>query len=462
VPSPENNPDDAASLGDLRARIDRLDARLVELLAERMAVVDRIAAAKADRAIIDPLRERSIFQRVRTRARDLHLDPELAERVVGQVISGSRERQHHRRWQKDAALLVSPAGAAAYPVIVNPGALSSLAGMLPARCTRVVLIADDTVAALHGASVRAALEPVPVLEIRFPAGEPHKTRARKERIEDAMLAAHVDRHAVVVGLGGGISTDLAGFVAATFERGLPWLAVPTSLLGAVDASVGGKVGVNTPAGKNLIGAFHHPRAVVTDVDLLATLPDPEWANGRAEMLKHGVVADEAAVEELCANAARLREPEVLTRAIRRSVAVKATIVSQDPLESDRRRVLNFGHTAGHAIEAASHFEVPHGLAVAIGMAVEANIAVASGLLASSERDRIVAALDRLQLPTRVPDSLSTDEIIACARADKKGRDGVPRYALPERVGAMAVGSEGHGHPVPEEVVRAALEQACGA
>ena len=358
---------------------------------------------------------------------------------------------------------VRPGGHKPYPIVVGPGSLRCLPRYLPDSCSRVVIIADENVAGFHGGAARAAFGGAAEVDLlTMPAGEAHKTRETKARLEDAMFAADVDRHALVVGLGGGVSTDMAGFVAATFKRGIPWLAAPTSLLGAVDASVGGKVGVDTPAGKNLVGAFHHPEAVVVDTNLLDTLPEAEWANGRAEMLKHGVVADPEVVVHLCAHAGELRDARVLADAIARSVRIKADVVSRDARESDLRQILNFGHTVGHALELASSFTLPHGLAVAIGMAVESDIAVAMKIMSAGERDRLVDALERLQLPSRLPDHVDRDDVLRNTRADKKGRDGAPRYVLPRAVGAMAVGRSGYAHEVPDRIVRRALERACGA
>jgi 3-dehydroquinate synthetase len=268
-----------------------------------------------------------------------------------------------------------------------------------------------------------------------------------------MATAGAGRDSVVIALGGGVTTDLSGFVAATWHRGIPWIALPTSLLAMADAAVGGKTGVDTPAGKNLVGAFHPPVAVLADLSLLATLPPGEVSSGLAEMVKHAIVGDERLLDALVAASGAVRSvrPGVLGPLLLRSVAVKASVVARDPEERDFRQVLNFGHTIGHAIERVSGWAISHGRAVAAGMSVEAGIAVRMDLLTPGERDRIREALRRLGLPAEPPAGLGTDAILAATLADKKTRAGRVRFALPEAVGRMARGPEGFGIPVPIEV-----------
>jgi 3-dehydroquinate synthase len=325
----------------------------------------------------------------------------------------------------------------------------------------VAIVADETVASLHAARVEAALGGAPLLAtVSFPAGEKSKTRATKERIEDELVERGLGRDGVIVALGGGVTTDLAGFVASTYLRGVPWMAVPTSLLAAVDAAIGGKTGVDTPLGKNLIGSFHRPLAVLIDLDLLSTLPREEVDNGLAEMVKHAVIADAAYLEELVQGADGIRalEPEALEAPLRRSVEIKAAVVHRDPEEQDERQVLNCGHTIAHAIEKTSSFRVRHGLAVSSGLSVEAGIACRLGILDSEERDRLRTALTGLGLPVAPPRDLAPSEILAATAVDKKGRKGRPRYALPEALGRMARGPEGYGLEVEDSVVLAALEE----
>jgi 3-dehydroquinate synthase len=275
-----------------------------------------------------------------------------------------------------------------------------------------------------------------------------------------MLARGLTRDTTVVALGGGITTDLAGFVAGTYLRGVPWIAVPTSLLAAVDAGIGGKVGVNTQAGKNVIGLFHRPLSVLIDVDLIATLPPHEVDNGLAEMVKHGAIADRAYLDALVSRAQRLRtlQPGALAPLIRRSVEIKAGVVAADPQESDYRQVLNAGHTIAHALELVSGLRINHGRAVAIGLSVEARMATLLGLLSATERDALIQTLTALSLPTMVPVDLDPADIVRATAIDKKARRGRPRYTLLARLGSVARGAEGFAREVDEKIALEAIEE----
>ena len=337
-----------------------------------------------------------------------------------------------------------------------------VAAHLPERCAAVALIADDNVNRLHGDRVAGIIGRVaPVTRLTFPAGEGHKTRATKELLEDSMLAGGLGRDCAVVALGGGVTSDLAGFAAGTYQRGVPWLVVPTSLLAAVDASLGGKVGVNTEAGKNLVGLLHQPRAVVIDVDLIATLPAPEVDNGLAEMAKHAVIADRSHLHELVAAVVAIKalDPAALRSAIRRSVEIKAAVVGRDTGEQDLRQVLNFGHTIGHGVEAVSGWRIGHGCAVAIGMGVEADISCRLRLMDVAEREIMISAFTDLGLPVGLGEGLDPAALLEATRSDKKGRAGRPRYALPTRIGEMVGGPEGYTREASDEVVLAALKDA---
>jgi 3-dehydroquinate synthase len=362
---------------------------------------------------------------------------------------------------------VQPAGGRAYPVIAGAGVLAHLPELIPPACPHVVLIADDQVARVHGDRARELLAArTRVSLVTFPAGEVHKTRATKEKLEDRLFAEQVGRDGLVVALGGGVTTDLAGFVAATYQRGVPWVAVPTTLLAAVDASVGGKVGVDTPWGKNLIGSIHHPLAVCIDVDLFQTLAGSEVHNGLAEMLKHAVIADPGYFDALLHAAHDLIQltPAACLSAVVRSVEIKSEVVSADPLERDLRQVLNFGHTIGHAIELLSDFAISHGRAVAIGMSVEAAIACQLQLLSAADLSRLRTALRALGLPVSPPVAMVAGAILQATARDKKGRQGRPRYVLPRRIGEMSTGPAGYAREVSDAVVIAALHeaQACSA
>ena len=325
-----------------------------------------------------------------------------------------------------------------YPVHVQPGALDELPARVqqlwPSR--RVAVITDDTVGALlAGRLVGGPWS----LVLSVPAGEASKTRARWEALTDALFAAGFSRDSAIVALGGGMVGDLAGFVAATFARGIPFMHVPTTLLAMVDSSVGGKTGVDTSHGKNLVGAFHPPAAVLADPLVLQSLPPQQLRGGLAEMAKHGLIADAAYWRDLGKSATALqgREPDVLTRLIARSLEIKAAVVMEDEREGGRRAVLNAGHTVAHAVEHASRFAVPHGDAVAMGLVAEAYLAESVGVAVPGLAAEISAGLRRLSLPTRLSLDLDAHQLLEAMQLDKKRSGTELRFALPHDIGAMA-------------------------
>ena len=283
--------------------------------------------------------------------------------------------------------------------------------------------------------------------VTFPAGEGSKSRRVRDEIEDGIIRLEAGRDAALVALGGGVVGDLVGFVAATYKRGIPYVQVPTTLIGMVDSSIGGKTGINHPAGKNLIGAFHQPAAVYIDVDYLKTLPDRHYVSGLAEVIKCGVVADRALFSSLETHLDRIRrrEPDLMSRVIEACCRIKAKVVMEDPRESSRRRILNYGHTIGHAIETLSGFRLAHGEAVAIGMVAEGRVAARLGMLSTEAMMRVARLCEATGLPTEVPPAFTPAAILEVARHDKKNRHGRISYALPIRIGAMA--SEGGDYAV---------------
>lgn len=357
----------------------------------------------------------------------------------------------------------TPAGE--YPVLIGEGLLGRVAELVAkhAAAHRYAVIADDRVAALYGAAVRDALAGArPGVELlSFPAGESNKTRERWAELSDQMLAAGFGRDSGVVALGGGVTGDLAGFVAATYMRGLPVVQVPTSLLAMIDSSVGGKTGVDTPGGKNLIGAFLQPQVVIADPATLATLPPEELRSGLAEALKHGAIADAAYFAEIADGAATLLAGDggALTRLVARSVEIKAEVVGRDEKESGPRRILNFGHTLGHAVEAVSGYTLLHGEAISIGMVLEARLGERLGVTEPGTAEALIAALECLELPTRVPDGMDAGAVLHATRSDKKARQGRVEYSLIERIGRASAGPDGRwGWPVEDDAVRETLEQ----
>ncbi|HXV91035.1 MAG TPA: 3-dehydroquinate synthase [Gemmatimonadales bacterium] len=359
-----------------------------------------------------------------------------------------------------------PAGRdASYDVVIGSGALEELPARLGSACpaARYAVVADSTVAALYGDAVTARLGAAG-LDTRlftFPAGESHKTRATWADLTDALLAARIGRDGAIVALGGGITGDLAGFVAATYLRGVPFVQVPTSALAMIDAAVGGKAAVDVPAGKNLVGAFHQPRLVVADTDTLRTLPAAGLADGLAEAVKHGVIADAAYLAYLEEHAAAIlaRDARALEHVVARSVAIKAGIVAADPREAGRRAVLNFGHTVGHALEAAAGFMLPHGAAVAAGMVAEARLGEQARRTQPGTAARITAAVTRFGLPATPPVALGVDDLVDRMRSDKKVRAGGLRFALLAAIGT-ADGDDARGWTVEiaADVVRHVLAE----
>ena len=331
---------------------------------------------------------------------------------------------------------------ASYDIVIGGGALGVVPALLREHCPAAAyaVISDSHVAKLYGEALVTTLNDatLPAQLFAFPAGEWNKTRETWASLSDRMLAAHFGRDCAVIALGGGVVGDVAGFVAATYLRGVPYVQLPTSLLAMIDSSVGGKTGVDVPAGKNLLGAFHQPRLVLADLSLLTSLPPLQLSAGLAEAVKHGVIADAAyfAFLEKEQTAILAKDPAALERVVRRSVEIKAAVVAEDEREGGRRAILNFGHTIGHAIEATSKFETLHGEAVAIGMAYEGRLAEALGIAAKGTSERITRLLAQLRLPLERPQAASIDDVIAAMRGDKKARGGEMRFALPSGIGTM--------------------------
>ena len=342
-----------------------------------------------------------------------------------------------------------------YPVIVEPGSLGRL-GPLAAEhlgSRRLALITESHVGPLFDAFRRGpgpwrgsgggAESPVFAAELVVPAGEESKSRAQWAALSDQLLDRGFGRDSGIVALGGGVIGDLAGFVAATYLRGIPCLQAPTTLLAMLDASVGGKTGVDTPHGKNLIGAFHPPAAVVADPLVLRTLPEREYRAGLAEAVKHGLIADAGYFAWLGDSAAAItrRDETTLTTLVRRSVEIKAAVVGEDERESGRRAILNAGHTVAHAVEHASGYALAHGEAVALGLVAECELAEAMGIGRPGLGTEVAALLARLGLPVRLEDGVPRDRVLAAMAADKKNRAARVRFALPRDVGTMFPGEQ---------------------
>ena len=330
-----------------------------------------------------------------------------------------------------------------YPVRIRARGFDGLGSLLDRVGVgeRVVLLSDRRVARLYGGAVRRELEGAgrEVLAIRVPSGEREKTLATCERIYDRLVAARVDRTDVILTLGGGVIGDLGGFVAATYLRGIRFLQVPTTLLAQVDASVGGKTGVNHPGGKNLIGAFHQPVGVYANMETLRTLSDREYRSGLAEVVKYGIIRDPLLFQTLeeRVDDVREREPELMGRIVRRCVQIKADVVAEDEREAGPRAILNLGHTLGHALELIEGYgHLAHGEAVAIGTAAAARLSAERGWLGAADRDRIVQLLSDLGLPVAV-DGIPVAALVGAIGRDKKVRGREVRFVAPTALGETA-------------------------
>jgi len=346
-----------------------------------------------------------------------------------------------------------PLGGRSYQIFVGPGLLSSLgehvrALGLGAGCA---VISDSNVSRLYGAQATESLRNAgfhPV-EITVPAGEKSKSLEQVQWICERMIEAGLDRKAWVLALGGGVVGDLAGFVAAIYYRGIPFVQAPTTIVAQVDSAVGGKTGVNASNGKNLIGAFHQPRLVLADIDTLETLPEREFNEGFAEVIKHGAIRDRSLLDAVAA----LNRAD-LGPIIRRNVEIKARIVAADEQErTGERALLNFGHTIGHGIEAAAGYgRLLHGEAISLGLVAACRISMARAGLAAAEAHRVTELLEQYHLPTKLPKDIPIEAILAALKADKKFEEGAIRFVLCPRLGEAYVSKDVTLADISEAVV----------
>lgn len=346
-----------------------------------------------------------------------------------------------------------------YPILIGPGLLqdSALLGQhVPGR--DLLLVSNTTVAPLYARALEQSLPDRRLVQAILPDGESHKTLATVSRLLDVLVANRFGRDATIVALGGGVVGDTAGFAAACYQRGVAYVQVPTTLLAQVDSSVGGKTGVNHPGGKNLIGAFHQPVAVVADTATLATLPEREHRAGLAEIIKYGLIRDAEFFAWLEASMDRLlaREPGALAQAIRRSCEIKAEIVGRDEREQGERALLNLGHTFGHAIESATGYSGwLHGEAVGAGLAMAAAMSCARGTLQAEQVERVRALLERTGLPTAARE-VRAASALEHMRIDKKVKAGRIRLVLLRGIGDAYVTGD-----YPDADLRTTLEAHCG-
>jgi len=348
-------------------------------------------------------------------------------------------------------------GDRAYPIHIGNGILSELPALVRGTGIkgRIGIVTDTNVGPLYAGRVKAPLVEAGyhVAVHAMPAGEPHKRLSAVEDICGAFLAEGLDRTSLVLALGGGVVGDVAGYAAASFMRGIPFLQIPTTIVAQVDSSVGGKTGVNHPLGKNTIGAFHQPLGVLIDMDLLQSLPDRELRAGLAEAIKHGIIADEKLFEFMEENAAAIlaKDAEALAVPIVRSCEIKAAVVGEDEKEHGARANLNYGHTFGHAIEAVTNYETfLHGEAIAIGMVAAGALARVLSLVDDAFVARQRAIFQAYGLPIAWPE-LPVDDVIHAMQKDKKVRAGTLKFIVADRIGHVL-----HRTDITEAQVRAAL------
>lgn len=350
-------------------------------------------------------------------------------------------------------------GPRSYPIYIGSGILGDLGGLLKESGygKKALLVSNPAVYQRYGGLVKNSLvsNGFEVITGEIGDGEEYKTLEEAAGLYDLAFSGELDRWCPVIALGGGVVGDLAGFFAATYMRGVPFIQVPTTLLAQVDSSVGGKVAVNHPRGKNIIGAFYQPGLVLADLEALKTLPAREIKSGMAEIIKYGVISEGGFftwLEERLDQVLSLRAG-ALEHAVENSCRVKAGVVEADETEQGLRAVLNYGHTVGHAVEALTGYRVfSHGEAVGMGMAVAARIASSMGMLPQKEARRIISLIKRVGLPVVVPADLSPDDVLAVMRRDKKSLDGRLTMVLPAGIGRVSIISG-----VAEETVKKSIE-----
>ncbi|MBL8385885.1 MAG: 3-dehydroquinate synthase [Burkholderiales bacterium] len=351
-------------------------------------------------------------------------------------------------------------GERSYPILIGPGLIDEPAhfsGRVPARAA---IVTSERIAPLYLARLRSTLARAgsDSIDIVLPDGESAKTWQTLDQVHTALLRARGDRRTTLIALGGGVIGDLTGFAAATYQRGVPFIQVPTTLLAQVDSSVGGKTAINHALGKNMIGAFYQPSLVLADTGTLASLPEREYRSGLAEVIKYGFIRDAGFLDWLEANLDALlrRDPGVLSHAIRRSCEIKAEIVAKDERETGMRAWLNLGHTFGHAIEAGLGYgEWLHGEAVAAGMVLAAELSARLSHLRDADVARVRGLIARAGLPV-APPALGAARYLELMRIDKKAEAGAIRYVLLSRLGEAFVA------PVPDRTVTELLQSACAA
>jgi len=348
-----------------------------------------------------------------------------------------------------------------YDIFVEPDLLEKIPALLKKfnLKTRFAIITDSNVYHLYGKKLfkRMSHEGYKGEIIQFKAGEKQKNRKTINNIQNKMFEKKFARDSFVIALGGGVTGDIAGFVASTYNRGIPFVQIPTTLLSMVDSSIGGKTGIDTKYGKNLIGTFYQPKAVFIDTDVLDTLDKKELRNGYAEIIKHAIIADKNLFNFINKNFDKIisLDSTTIVDLITKNLKIKAEVVEKDELEQNLRRILNFGHTIGHAIEKLSKYKMSHGECVAIGMILESGISNLLNVLSESDLNKIHFCIKKFGLPVKLP-KMNYDKIISATKSDKKAKSGKIFYALPEKIGEMHNINGEYGIPVEDSTVKTAL------
>jgi 3-dehydroquinate synthase len=321
---------------------------------------------------------------------------------------------------------------------------------------RYIIITDSQVNTLHGKRVFDTLRQMDLKIdlIDFPAGEASKNIQTSLRLVEKLIALGADRHSALIALGGGVTGDMTGFIASIYMRGLPFFQIPTSLMAQVDSSIGGKTGIDIPAGKNLLGTFYQPQAVFIDLSFLQTLPALEFNNGLSEILKHGIIEDPQLLTSLEeeTQAVRKREVKLLEKIITKACRIKKRIVEMDEKEGGLRRILNFGHTLGHAVEAESGYILSHGQAVAIGMVYAATLSEKLNYLSSTDRERIEHLIKAFDLPHRIPNDLDTKALMSRLTKDKKKEGSLIPFILLKKIGLPFINGD-----ISKTIIRETIE-----
>ncbi len=344
-------------------------------------------------------------------------------------------------------------GERAYPILIQDGLIDKVGEDLEKRrvAKRYFMISDDHVDSLYGNRLLDSLsrKGLPVERLTFPRGEASKNFGTVADLSSRLARMGCDRKDGLIALGGGVTGDITGFLAAVYMRGIPFVQIPTTLLAQVDSSVGGKTGIDIPEGKNLVGAFYQPKCVFIDTGVLKTLPRPELLNGLAEVIKYSVIYDSNFFDYLAARREQILELDlqIVEEVIQRCCTIKAEVVAADEKESDLRRILNFGHTIGHAVEGASDYTIDHGLAVAIGMAAVSRLAVAKGLLPAAVSEKVIGLIEAYGMPSGIPMNLDRGRIKEYLKTDKKAVSGRPFFVLPTEIGKVVITDE-----VPESLI----------